>query len=113
MIHRFTAHRPRALRGLIVITAALLGAVVPVTGAPAASARTTPAAAPIVRTVQSAAPLSRGGDGQCVEATVLAVEKRRLLKNADHFAGAVDAVLRNPSHHRCAALVDYLRQTSA
>jgi hypothetical protein len=113
MLHRFTARRPRTLRGLLVITAALFGAVVPIGGAPAASARTVPNAAPIVRAVHSAASLPRGGEGQCVEATVLAVEKRRLLKNADHFAGAVDAVLRNPSHHRCAALVDYLRQTSA
>ena len=112
MTHRFTARRPRTLRGLIVIAAALLGAFVPIGGAPAASARTTPAAA-IVQTVHNAALLTRAGDAQCVEAGVLAVEKRHLLKNADHFAGAVDAVLRNPAHHRCAALVDYLRQTSA
>ena len=46
MIHRFTARRPRVLRGLIVITTALIGAVVPVGGASAASARTVSAAAP-------------------------------------------------------------------
>ena len=110
---RFTASRPRTLRGLMVITAALLGTVVPVMGAPAASAHTVPTAAPIVLTASVAATAPHLTDGSCVEATVLALEKRRLLKNADHFAGAVDAVLRNPTHHRCAELVDYLRQTSA
>ena len=112
MITRFTAHRPRTLRGLIVITAALLGAVLPVTAAPAASAGTAPGATPIVRAA-GAFPHVTVTDGSCAQATVLALEKRRLLKNADHLAGAVDAVLRTPTHHRCAALVDYLRQTSA
>lgn len=122
---RFAAREPRSLRSLIVIASALLGAVLPVAAAPAASARTAPAASSIVRTapdnavnavpntVPNAAPIPRSLTGPCARATLLAVQKRQLLKNADHFAGAMDAVLRNPPHHRCAALVDYLRQTSA
>lgn len=118
---RFAAREPRSLRSLIVIASALLGAVLPVAAAPAASARTAPAASSIVRTapdnavnaVPNAVPIPRSLTGPCARATLLAVQKRQLLKNADHFAGAMDAVLRNPPHHRCAALVDYLRQTSA
>lgn len=119
MITRFTADKPRTLRGLMVIAAALLGAVVPVAAAPAASARTAPAAGSIARTavpqaqVRSATPLPDRVSGPCVQAAVLAVQKRQLLKKADRFADAVDAVLRTQPHHRCSALVDYLRQTSA